>query len=144
MYCLSENENSCHSSKSRIAKIAKFQLLIESSGENLLLNERSKTLMLEIGNKYRLEENVKTEPFKRVHSVKRFANYANTVSRCNCENATSKTGDFSFISYLIVMADVRKNQDIGHDLFCFRLRRLASFTHLNTRFSDLITFISPG
>ena len=28
------------------------RLLIESSGKNSLLNERSKTLMLQIGNKY--------------------------------------------------------------------------------------------
>ena len=63
MYCLSHqilNENSCYSSKHRriiylrkiLLRIAKFRdFFNESSGENSLLNERSKTLMLQIGNK---------------------------------------------------------------------------------------------
>ena len=61
MYWLSENENSCYSSKSRRIHLLErnivensevSRLLIESSGENSFLNERSKTLMLQIGNKY--------------------------------------------------------------------------------------------
>ena len=54
MYCLSQNENSCYSSKSR--RIHLFErnivedsevsrLFIESFGENSLLNERSKTFI---------------------------------------------------------------------------------------------------
>ena len=62
MYCLSQNENSCYSSKSRrmhlfdqniVENSEVSRLLIESSGENSLLNERSKKfIMLQIGNKY--------------------------------------------------------------------------------------------
>ena len=51
-YCLSQNENSCYSSKSRrihlferniVENSEVSRLLIEISGENSLLNERSKT-----------------------------------------------------------------------------------------------------
>ena len=60
MYWLSENKNSCYSSKSRrihlferniVENSEVSRLLIKSSGENSFLNERSKTLMLQIGNK---------------------------------------------------------------------------------------------
>ena len=66
MYCLSENGNSCDSSKSRrihlfernIVENSEVSLFfIQNSGENSLLNERSKTLMLEVRNKYRLKRN---------------------------------------------------------------------------------------
>ena len=59
--CLSQNENYCYSWKSRrihlfernIVESSKvLRLLIKISSENSLLNERSKTLMLQIGNKY--------------------------------------------------------------------------------------------
>ena len=66
MYCLSQNENSCYSSKSRrinifernILENSEFsRLLIESSGENSLLNERSKTfIMLQIRKKYPFDD----------------------------------------------------------------------------------------
>ena len=61
MYCLSQNENSCYSSKSRrlhlferniVENSEVSRLLIECSGVISLLNERFKTLMLQIGNKY--------------------------------------------------------------------------------------------
>ena len=62
MYCLSPNKNSCYSSKSRrihlferniVENSEVSRLLIESSGENSLLNERSKTfIILQIGTKY--------------------------------------------------------------------------------------------
>ena len=62
MYCLSQNENSCYSLKSRrihlferniVENSEVSRLLIERSGDNSLLYESSKTfIMLRIGNKY--------------------------------------------------------------------------------------------
>ena len=69
IYCLSHNEHSCYFSKhwqihlferNIVEKSEVSRLLIESSGENSLLNEHSKTLMLKIGNKYPFDASKKT------------------------------------------------------------------------------------
>ena len=60
MYCLSQNQKTLQSKSRRIHLFERnivensevSRLLIESSGENSLLNERSKTLMLQTGKKY--------------------------------------------------------------------------------------------
>ena len=105
MYCLSQNENSCYSSKywrihlfeRNIVENKVLRLLNESWGKNLLLNERSKTLMLQIGqigNKYPFDA---WKKWKRQKESTPFN--ANTVSLC--ENTSSKSGDL--IPLLVIL-----------------------------------------